>query len=133
MQAYCDVNDVRKKSTNPFAKNSNAEFYKNPTNDIADVPMPRTDGRGLYFVMKAYEEHQPSAATTCRPETHVRSYRRCGQPVDPKILLVLLDRYTRAKGCAEKSVTTNERCVTFHNRQRLLHRGGSLTPRTLSH
>jgi hypothetical protein len=46
VQAYCDVNDARKKSTNPFAKNSDAEFYENPTNDIADVPMSRTDGQG---------------------------------------------------------------------------------------
>ena len=78
-----------------------------------------TDGRGLYFVKKAYEEHQPCAATNCRPETHVRSYRRCGQPIGPKILLLLPDHHIRAKGCAETSVTTNERCVTFHNRQRL--------------
>jgi hypothetical protein len=116
VQAYCDVNDDRKKSTNPFAKNSDAEFYENPTNDIADVPMSRMNVRGLYFVKKAYEEHQPCAATNCRPETHVRSYRRCGQPVGPKILTVLLD-HIRAKGCVETSVITKERSVTFHNRQ----------------
>jgi len=69
--------------------------------------MSRTEGRGLYFVKKAYEEHQPCAATNCRPVTHVRSYRRCVSPIGPKILLVLLDHYTRAKGCAETSVTTN--------------------------
>ena len=72
----------------------------------------RTDGRGLYFEKKAYEEYQPCAATNCRPETHVRSYGRCGQPIGPKILLVLLDHYTRAKGCAKTSVTTNQCCVT---------------------
>lgn len=118
VQAYCDV-DARKKCTTPFVKNSDAEFYENPTNDIADVPMSRTDGRGIYFVKKAYEEHQLCAATNCRPETHVRSYRRCGQPIGPKILLVLLHNYTRAKGCAQTSVSTNQCCVTFHNKQRL--------------
>lgn len=81
--------------------------------------MSRRDGRGLYFVNRGYEENQPCAATNCRPETHVRSYRRCGQPVGPKILLVLPDHYTRAKGCAETSVSTKQSCVTFHNRQRL--------------
>ena len=36
VQACCNV-DARKKCTTPFAKNSDAEFYENPTNDMADV------------------------------------------------------------------------------------------------
>lgn len=81
--------------------------------------MSWTDGRSLYFVKKAYEEHQSCAVNNCRPENNVRSYRRCGEPIGPKNLLLLPDHYKRAKSSAETSVTTNERCVTFHNMQRL--------------
>jgi hypothetical protein len=42
-KTYCDV-DARKKSTTSFLKNFDVEFYENPTDDFADVPMSRTDG-----------------------------------------------------------------------------------------
>ena len=90
--------------------------------------MSRTDGQGLYFVKKAYEEHQPCTATNCRPETHVRSYRRCGQPIGPKILLV----HTGERLC--RNDVKYEPMLRHIPEQATpqLHRGGSSTPRTPS-